>query len=315
MDYQHKPVMIKEVMEILNPKPGENFIDCTLGGAGYTLELAKRVGDKGKILAIDLDEAAIKNAQSKIEILKLKNIILHHGNFRDLADITAKECRGMKFNGIVMDLGLSSAQLADKSRGFSFQDEARLNMSFNQTVENDKNAEYILNNYSQQELEKIIKEYGEERFAKRIVQKIVEYRQNQPIKTTEQLLEVIKQVVPKKFQHGHLHPATRTFQALRIAVNDELENLKVVLPPAVELLSSGGKIAIVSFHSLEDRIVKQYFKQEARDCLCPKTYPACRCQHLARLKILTKHVLRPSEEEILKNHRARSAKLRAAQKI
>lgn len=324
MKYQHTPVMLKEVLEYLNPRKGQYFIDCTLGGGGYTIAIAEQVGSAGKVLAIDLDKMAIEHAQQQIKKQKLKNIILVHDNFKNLSKIFKtynfrKQTAGI--NGIVFDLGLSQAQLKDRGRGFSFQLDAPLNMAFSQTrdssaslgQEQKQTTEYILNNYTQKELEKIIKQYGEERFAKRIVRGITEYRRNQPIKTTGQLVEIIKNSVPRQYLHSKIHPATRTFQALRIATNQELDNLREVLPQALNVLSRGGKIVAISYHSLEDRIVKQFFKTESKDCICPKNYPACRCQHKARLKILTKKVIRPTREEVLDNLSARSAKLRAAE--
>jgi len=340
--YQHTPVMLKEVLEYLDPQAGQYFIDCTLGGAGYTIAIARKIGRKGKVLSIDLDKLAIKNAKNLIKKNKYKNIILAHDNFKNLSKIVKQYFKDKQmscgsdeiirrcvptfspkvldhapkndiFNGIVFDLGLSSAQLQDRSRGFSFQLDAPLNMCFAQTGQ--QTTEYIVNKYKQKELEKVIREYGEERFAKKIASAIVSIRKNNPIKTTGQLVEVIKSAVPKKYLYSRIHPATRTFQALRIATNNELENLKQALSQALDLLVHGGKIVVVSYHSLEDRIVKQFFKQESKDCICPPSYPACRCQHQARIKILTPKVVRAGEEEVRDNPRARGAKLRAAEKL
>ena len=322
MNYQHIPVMLKEVLHYLNPQPGQYFIDCTLGGAGYTIAIAEKIGDKGRVLAIDLDKMAIENCRLQIADCRLNNIILVQDNFRNLSKIanqyfsakggSASGGKNKKIHGIVLDLGLSSAQLQDRSRGFSFQSDTSLNMAFGKSEISTVN---IINNYRQEELSSIIKEYGEEKFAKRIVQKIVDCRKIKPIKTTGKLVEIIKSAVPKKYLYSKIHPATRTFQALRIATNNELENLKQALPQAVELLVDGGRIVVVSYHSLEDRIVKQFFKIESKDCICPANYPACRCQHKARIKILTKKVIRAGEEEVRDNPGARSAKLRAAEKI
>jgi 16S rRNA (cytosine1402-N4)-methyltransferase len=324
MIYQHTPVMLKEIIEYLNPRPGQNFIDCTLGGAGYTMAIAGLVGQKGKVLAIDLDKMAIENAKCKMQNAKLRNIILINDNFKNLSKIVqdltpalSLSRRGsdghVEFHGIVLDLGLSSAQLQDRNRGFSFQLDAPLNMAFGQTA--GETTERIVNNWRAEELERIFKEYGEERFAKRIARKIVEYRKLKSIKTTGQMVEIIKSAMPKKYLYAKIHPATRVFQALRIATNKELENLEQVLPQAMDLLAPKGRIAVVSYHSLEDRIVKRFFRQESKDCICPPSYPACRCHHKARLKILTPRVVRASEEEVLNNPRARSAKLRAAERI
>ena len=310
--------MLKEVLDYFNPKKGENFIDCTLGGSGYTIAIAKKIGRKGKVLAVDLDKLAIENAKLQITNYKLHNIILAYGNFKDLQKIVQEEFEEeeAKFSGIVFDLGLSSAQLKDKSRGFTFQLDAPLNMSFGQTTDDRRQTtEFIVNNYKDKELEKIIREYGEERFAGRIARKIVERRKEEPIKTTGRLVKIIRSAVPAAYAHGRIHFATRAFQALRIATNRELENLEQVLPQAVDLLAPGGRIAVISFHSLEDRIVKRFFKKESIGCLCPPDVPICQCEHKAKLKILTRKVVRPSEEEIGNNPRARSAKLRVAEKI
>lgn len=313
MVYQHIPVMLKEVIEYLNPQRGQNFIDCTLGGAGYTMAIAEKIGQEGKVLAIDLDELAIENAKKQIAERKLRNIILVQDNFRNIREIAQKYFKTEKIQGIIFDLGLSSAQLDDRKRGFSFQIDAPLDMRFNSV--GNLSAEYIVNNCKQEELEKIFKEYGEERFAKQIAGLIVQERKVKPIAATLQLVEAIKKAIPKKFAYGKIHPATKVFQALRIAVNKELENIEQALPQAKDLLAPGGRIAVVAFHSLEDRIVKNYFKREAKDCLCPPEFPVCRCGHKKTLKILTKKTVIPNIDEARNNPRARSAKLRAAEKI
>lgn len=317
MTYKHTPVMLKEVMEILNPRPGQDFIDCTLGGGGYTLAIAKRILPKGKIISFDLDELAINNFKSKILNLKLTNIILAHENFKNLQIIIKKYfAADAKFDGIVFDLGLSSAQLQDRSRGFSFSlPLAPLSMNFGDSIK--ERAENIINNWRAQDLAKIFRDYGEEKAAYKIALAIVRQRQAKRIAAAGRLVEIIMKA--KHFtaasHQTKIHPATKVFQALRIAVNQELENLRLVLPQAVNLLKAGGKLIVISYHSLEDRIVKQYFKEESKDCLCPPVLPVCRCGHKASLKIMTKPLLRPSGEEVLKNPRSRSAKFRAAAKI
>ena len=308
--------MLEEILEYLSPKSGQNFIDCTLGGAGYTIAIAKKVGEKGGVLAIDLDRAAIKNLESRVKGLKL-NIKSVRGNFKNLREIVGNEFKRkqVKFSGIVFDLGLSSAQLEDAGRGFSFQTDSPLIMEFGIGSAEAERTEDIVNGWRREELEKIIREYGEERFAGRIARSIVERRKNEPIKTTGQLVEAIGRAVPPAYKRGKIHFATRTFQALRIATNKELENLEQALPQAVDLLAPGGRVAVVSFHSLEDGIVKRFFKKESKDCLCPPTLPICQCGHKARLKILTRKAVKPREEEIKNNPRARSAKLRVAEKL
>ncbi|MEI6596915.1 MAG: 16S rRNA (cytosine(1402)-N(4))-methyltransferase RsmH [bacterium] len=322
MEYKHIPVMLEEVIEMLNPKPGQKFVDCTLGGGGYSKAILEKIGEEGKILAIDLDGSAIANAKLKFKT-ELKNIyprmgeniILAHENFKNLQIIIEKYFTAdTKFDGVVLDLGLSSAQLEDRHRGFSFNIPlAPLGMNFGEQI--GETAENIINSWSAEDLAKIFKDYGEEKFAYKIALAIVSERQLSRIVTTGKLVEIIVRIIPRRFQQAKIHPATKIFQALRIAVNQELENLQAVLPQAVSLLKPGGKLVVISYHSLEDRIVKQYFKQESKDCLCPPAMPICQCGHKASLKILTYPILRPTEEEVLKNPRSRSAKLRAIEKI
>ena len=317
MEYRHEPVMLREVLEHLDPRPGQFFIDCTLGGAGYTLALAERVGPEGLVLAIDLDEWAIKNAKERIEGKRLKNIILENDNFRNLAKIYRRHFEdkpALKLAGVVFDLGLSGAQLEDRTRGFSFKQDHPLNMAFGRQAGGPSTGE-ILNDWEEKDLEGIIREYGEERFSKRIAKEIVIYRRTEAIESTGQLTEIIRRAIPARFRHGAIDPATRTFQALRIATNQELENIEAALPQALELLDKGGRIAAVSFHSLEDRLIKNFYKEEGRDCVCPPEFPVCRCDHRARLKIVTAKALKPTAEEIGRNPRSRSAKLRVAEKI
>ncbi|MDO8592782.1 MAG: 16S rRNA (cytosine(1402)-N(4))-methyltransferase RsmH [bacterium] len=315
MEYQHTPVMLNEIIKYLDPKPGENFIDCTLGGGGYTMAIAKRILPTGKILAIDLDEAAIKNTQFQISNSQFLNIILAHDNFKNIQKIVEKYFSPAGgFDGIVFDLGLSRAQLKDRTRGFSFGlADAPLGMNFGGQA--GESAENIVNSRSADDLAGIFREYGEEKFAYKIAIAIVKQRQIKKIQTAGELVKIIMDAVPRKLQPARIHPATKVFQALRIAVNRELENLRSALPQALALLKPGGRLAVISYHSLEDRIVKQYFKQESRDCLCPPAIPICQCGHLAQLKIINKGILRPTEEEALNNPSSRSAKLRLAVKI
>lgn len=309
--------MLKEVMDIFNPKPGQNFIDCTLGGGGYTLAIAKRILPDGKIVSLDLDELAINNLPAKISGLNLTNIIPVHENFKNLQAIVKKYFTAdAKLDGLVFDLGLSSAQLQDRSRGFSFNlPDAPLGMNFGGLI--GERAEHVVNNWRAQDLAKIFRDYGEERAAYKIASVLVRERQLKKITTTGRLVEIILKTKhsPPAGHKAKIHPATKVFQALRIAVNQELENLRLALPQAVNLLKAGGQLIVISYHSLEDRIVKQYFRQEAKDCLCPPARPVCQCGHKASLKILTPPLLRPTEEEVLKNPRARSARLRAAVRI
>lgn len=334
MEYKHEPVLLKEVIEYLDPKPGGLFIDCTLGGGGYTRAIMEKVGPKGKVLSLDLDELAVKNANK----YKNKNNLIIHDNFSNLSKIiednksffqgngdTAapahqiqKELQtkneNIEFSGVVLDLGLSSAQLEDNRRGLSFKlAAAPLDMSF---AGDDRTTDIILYKYKEEELRDIIWNFGEERFAKRIAKAIVEARKLRRIATIGELLEIIRSSLPLNYiNNKKQHFATRTFQALRIATNRELDSLQQVLPQAKEALKRGGRIAVISYHSLEDRIVKKFFKEESRDCICEPSAPVCNCGHRAALKIITSKPVTPSEEEVRRNPRARSAKLRVAQKI
>lgn len=313
MDYEHIPVMLDEVLEYLHPSLGGNFIDCTLGGGSYTKAIAKKIGPQGKIIAIDRDMLAIDNAREKI---KEENIVFVHSNYGNIAEAISPYQGGIAgFDGVVMDLGLSSAQLDDRSRGFSFLQDSPLDMGMG-CNEDGYGTEYIVNFWSEAELRRVIREYGEERYANGISRAICRIRQNGAIDTTGKLLEVIKGAVPRSYVNGHgVHFATRTFQALRIATNRELESLESSLPQIMGLLKPGGRLVVVSFHSLEDRIVKNFFKQESRECLCPPRLPVCVCGHRAELKIISKKIIIPTAEEIQKNPRSRSAKMRVAEKI
>ncbi len=288
----HIPVLKKEVIEYLNPKVNQNFIDCTVGGGGHALSILSLTDPKGKLLGIDWDKKAIDDLEIKNE----KRLILVHDNFANLEEIV-KEHNFQDISGVLLDLGMSSWHLEESGKGFSFQKEEPLDMRYDSNQEDSLTAEVIVNQYPQEQIENILKEYGEERFARRIAKRIVEKRRIKPIKTTFQLTEIIGGIVPSWYKRKRIHFATRTFQALRIAVNNELDNLQKVLPQAIETLNPGGKIVVISFHSLEDRIVKNFFKEQKKN---------------NSIEILTKKPIQPSLEEISINHRARSAKLRAA---
>ncbi len=306
----HIPVLQKEVLKYLNPKPNENFIDCTIGEGGHTLAILERNGPKGKVLGIEWDLKQIENCKLKIKNFK-ERVILVWDNFANLKAITERE-RFWQVSGILFDLGLSSWHLEESKRGFSFLRNEPLVMRYNRnhgesisrdssgiSVEEGLTAEKIVNEWPEKEIEKILKEFGQERFAKQIAKKIIEERKSKTIKTTFQLVEIIKQATPPWYQRRKIHPATRTFQALRIAINDELNNLEMALPQALEILKKGGRMVVISFHSLEDRIVKNFFRKKSKK----------------NLIILNKNPIRPTFEEIKINPRSRSAKLRVAQKI
>lgn len=289
---KHRPVLLKEVLQIFNPKPNQNYIDCTIGEGGHSFAILEKIKPNGKILGIDLNEKVIEKVRVESQKLKVKNIILVEDNFRNLKKIV-KDFFPYKIHGILLDLGLSSFLLKESGRGFSFLKDEKLDMRY--SLKQDLTAEKIVNSYSLEKLEKIFKEYGEEKKAKKIALEIVKERKKKKIETTKQLVEIIERI--KKIR-GKIHPATKIFQALRIEVNQELENLEEALPQALEILEKGGKLIIISFHSLEDRIVKKFLKENKE-----------------RLKILTKKPVRPSFEEIKINPSSRSAKLRAAEKI
>ncbi len=332
MEYFHEPVLLQEVLHYVNPQPGQNFVDATLGAGGYSLELLKQVQPGGKVLSVDLDAEAVKNYELRIKsarggseriMLGLSpsklmfsggnNAIIVHGNFRELSKIVEKH----KFNnisGIVADLGFSSPQLDESGRGFSFQKKEPLDMRLDISSQG-RDANFILNNESLKALVKIFKDYGEERFALAIAKKIVQSRTVTPFHYTTDLTDVIKLALPKPKQHLWADSARRIFQSLRIAVNHELENLQEFLPQALDIINPGGFIAVVSFQSLEDRIVKQFFVAASQGCVCPIDFPECVCGRNPKGKILTKKPIRPSEEEIKNNSRSKPAKLRVLQKI
>lgn len=316
----HQPVLSEEVVGYLQPKPGGRFIDCTLGGAGHTEDILNHVLPDGQVLGIDLDPIAIA-AATKATAKYKKNVIFVRDNFKNLSSI-ANVRKFTKLDGVLLDLGLSSGQLQDQKRGFSFLAEGSLDMRFGGLVpavideQSGLTAGIILNTFEQKELIEIFKKYGEERLAGPISKKIIEIRKTRPFTSPSQLVEVVAEVY-QKFYRGRskTNPATKVFQALRIAVNDEMGSLKEVLPAAVKLLVRGGRLVIISYHSLEDRIVKDFFRIESRDCICPPETPICVCGHRRTLKVITKKPVVPTGQEIAINPRARSAKLRVAEKI
>jgi len=296
----HIPVLQKEVVKYLDPKPNENFIDATIGGGGHASELLQKTAPRGRVLGIDWTQEAIQGIKTYQK--DMPNLILICDNFANLAEIV-KQNKFNKVKGILLDLGYSSWHLEESGRGFSFQKKELLDMRYN--AQNQLTAEKIVNFWSKFEIERILREYGEERFAENIAQGIIEERKSKAIQTTSQLVEIISRAVPRGYLHGRIHFATRTFQALRIAVNDELSNIEKVLPQALQVLELGGRIAVISFHSLEDRIVKNFFSAYA------KGYGGQEKQ----IEILTKKPIVPNWQEIKINARARSAKLRVAIKI
>ena len=310
---KHIPVLLEEVIDGLNLKPNENFIDCTVGLGGHSGEILRRVSPHGKLIGFDKDPEALKQAEINLKDYK-KRVELINDNFKNINKYEQHPVL-LKINGILCDLGISSMQITSSNqRGFSFKEPEGL-LDMRMDPQDRFSAADILNIYSEKELVRIFKEYGEERYAKQIACRVVEIRKQKKFKKTEDLLKVIDEVYKNKPKPRKIHPATRTFQALRIETNRELENLKEFLPKGINVLEPGGRIAVISFHSLEDRIVKNYFREEAKDCICPPKAPACRCGHKKRLKLITKKPIVPSDAEIKENPRARSAKLRIAEKL
>lgn len=311
MDYQHIPVLLEEVINILNPKEGENFVDATLGGGGYSGKILNKIGLSGKLLSVDLDQEALKKAEEEKAKNNFSNWILVHGNFAQIdKHITAHNFKNI--SGIVADLGLSSYEL--EHRGISFQVKQPLDMRFN--LSQHETAEFILQAYDEKRLTKIFKDYGEEKFSPQIAKKIVHHRQETgPIKYTTELYGIIEAALPKPIKHKAQDHARRIFQALRIEVNQELQSLEEFLPKAFNVLAPGGKLAVVSFHSLEDRIVKQYFQALGKGCVCPPDFPQCVCGKNPQAKIVTKKPVIASETEAKENPRSLPAKLRAIIKL
>lgn len=311
MDYQHQPVLIEEVLAVLQPQPGQYFIDATLGGAGYTAALAKAVGPDGLVVSFDLDPMAIVAAQETLSGQGIDNVLLINDNFAHLSEALAERQITGQFAGLVLDLGLSSAQLADQERGFSFNQAGPLDMAFG--PDSPLSTMEIINHWTESELRRIIRDYGEEPWAGPLAKAIVNRRRRRPLTMSQELVEIVMATLPSKYlAKSRQHPATKLFQAIRMATNQELANLSAVLDQSLGLLCPNGRIAAVSFHSLEDRLVKQFFLKESRDCLCPPEFPICQCGHRARLKIIYRHPVTASEAEIAANPRSRSAKLRAA---
>lgn len=312
-NYSHIPVLLKEVIELLEVKESSNYVDATLGGSGYSREILKRTGTRGALLSVDMDSEALTNAEEIKSREKIKNWIIEHGNFRDIDRIVEKR-KFKSIAGIVADLGLSSNQLDNSGRGISFQKDEALDMRFD--AGGAKDARLILASYEQNRLAGIFKKYGEEKFSRQIARKISETRsRKQEIKTTAELYAVIKDALPKPFRHRADDSARRVFQALRIEVNDELNNLREFLEKGFALLAPGGRLAVVSFHSLEDRMVKHFFSGLAAGCVCPPDFPECRCGRSPRAEILTKKPVTASKQEAESNSRSRPAKLRAVIKL
>lgn len=310
MEFNHVSVLLNECIENLNIKPDGVYVDCTMGGAGHSKEIAKKLSEDGRLICFDQDINAINVAKERLAEFGEK-VILVHSNFENIKD-EIKSLGIDKIDGVLADLGVSSHQLDEASRGFSYMNDAALDMRMDNRGEN--SAWDVVNNYSEESLHKIIKEYGEENWSKRIAKFIVEERKDKTIETTYDLVEIIKKAIPKKARMNGPHPAKRTFQAIRIEVNNELGVIKNMIDDAVSIMNPTGRICIITFHSLEDRIVKNEYKYLAQDCICPPEMPFCQCDKKSEVKIITRKPILPSEEEVNVNPRSRSAKLRVAEK-
>lgn len=311
MEFRHTSVMPEEALAALAVKPDGIYVDCTLGGAGHARRIADKLSSEGRLIGLDQDEAAIRAAKTRLADLSCRVDIVR-SNFRALAAVL--ESLGVAaVDGILFDLGVSSHQIDTAERGFSYIQDAPLDMRMDRTRL--LSAHEVVNEYAEEELWRIFRDYGEERWAKRIAEFIAEARREKPIETTGELVDIVCRAVPKGVRRlANGHPAKRIFQALRIEVNDELSILRASVESAVHALAPGGRIAVITFHSLEDRIVKTVFREMARGCICPPELPVCVCAHEPEIKILGK-AKKPSTAEAEENPRAKSAKLRAAQKI
>ncbi len=310
-DLYHLPVLLEEAVDSLNCRPGGIYVDGTLGGGGHAAEIIKKIMPGGRLVGIDADPEALREAGSRLEPYG-SSVMLHKGNFGKIASILAGF--GIKrVNGILLDLGVSSHQLETAGRGFSFARDARLDMRLDQSE--GRTAFDLVNGLDPEELERIFREFGEERMARRIAAAIARSREESPIRTTGELADIIAGAVPAAARRGKIHPATRSFQALRIAVNDELGNLEKGLLDGFELLETGGRFSVISFHSLEDRMVKDYFRSWEKGCTCPPDFPFCTCGKQGRARLITRKAVKAGPAEIAANPRARSARLRTVERI
>ena len=310
MEFKHTPIMLFECLDGLDIKPNGIYFDGTLGGAGHSSEILKRL-ETGRLIATDKDDEALAVATERLSKIS-KNFVAVKSDFKQF-DKVLDDLGVEKIDGVLLDLGVSSYQLDNAQRGFSYIADAKLDMRMDKSSA--LTAEDVVNNYSAEALTKIFYEYGEETFTKEIVKNIVKFRETERITTTKQLADIIKMSVPKKVQIAKGNPCKKVFQAIRIEVNGELANLYDTICKMIDRLKVGGRIAIITFHSLEDRIVKDAFKFCATDCICPKNIPVCVCHHKAKVKLITKKPILPSEKEQKENSRSTSAKLRIAEKI
>jgi 16S rRNA (cytosine1402-N4)-methyltransferase len=309
--FHHVTVLREEAVEGLHIRPDGIYVDCTLGGAGHSRLIAQRLSANGMLIGLDQDPNALSAAKERLSGFDCQ-IHLIKSNFRHLSQVI-DELGITQVDGILFDLGVSSPQLDEAERGFSYHHPAELDMRMD--PDSPLTAHEIVNEWPEEEIARILREYGEEKFAGRIARKIVETRRKQPIRTTTELASLIKEAIPAATRRSGPHPARRSFQAIRIAVNDELGALQEALHQSVDLLASGGRICVITFHSLEDRICKKFFQEQSLACECPPHFPVCVCNRQPKLRIITRKPILPSEEEIQSNPRSRSAKLRIAERV
>ncbi|WP_346913509.1 16S rRNA (cytosine(1402)-N(4))-methyltransferase RsmH [Clostridium sp.] len=310
MEFKHFSVMLEECIEMLDIKEDGIYVDCTLGGAGHSMEILKRLSPKGRLIGIDQDLDALKAAKEKLK--EFKNVTYVHNNFYNIKDIL-ESLEIEKVDGILMDLGVSSYQLDQGERGFSYMKEAALDMRMNR--EEPFSAYNVVNEYGEDELFRILRDFGEEKFSRRIANRIVEKRKIKPVETTLELVKIIDECIPAKFKREGGHPAKRTFQGIRIEVNSELSILDRAISDGIEALNKDGVMAIITFHSLEDRIVKNKFRDLVDPCKCPKDLPMCVCGKKPIIKLVNKKPIEATKEELDNNSRSKSAKLRGCRKI
>ncbi len=306
MEYKHTSVLLEETIENLNIKPDGIYLDGTLGGGGHSYEIAARLGKGGRLIGIDQDEDAIRAAGKRLEPFA-DRITLIRDNYCNAGEVL-RQLGIERVDGIVLDLGVSSFQLDNAERGFSYKVDAKLDMRMDKRQS--LSAMEIVNDYSETELFRIIRDYGEEQFAKNIAKHIVAVRQDKPVRTTEELNEIIRASIPAKMRKAGGHPSKRTFQAIRIECNRELEVLKSSLDQLIEILNPGGRICVITFHSLEDRIVKSIFRRNENPCTCPPDFPVCVCGQVSKGKAVSRKPILPSKDELAANKRSKSAKLR-----
>lgn len=310
IEFNHVSVLLNECIENLNIKPDGIYVDGTMGGAGHSLEIVKKLSEKGMLIGIDRDEEALAVAKERLK--EFNNVKYVHDNHDNIDEII-KNLNIKGVDGILLDLGVSSYQIDEKTRGFTYMDDGPLDMRMDKSQK--LTAEYIVNNYKEQDLARIIFEYGEEKFSRKIARNICEYRKNKKIETTGELVKIIEKSIPGKFREKNSHPAKRTFQAIRIEVNNEIEPLYNTIKNSITALNSKGRLCVITFHSLEDRMVKKAYVDAEGKCTCPKDLPYCVCGNVSLGKIITKKPILPTEKEIQENSRSRSAKLRVFEKI